>query len=367
MDGIGSDLGFSAAAVSVLHGVLESLTTEPEMPEVRAAQLLRYLAGRSLPEEAELVERAAVEAPGVRLQLVEILDELNRFQETPYGNLVSLASSTEASNENLAGWLDIVDSHVETVSTNLHGAIPTTWPALARLAKQGVEGFISARTIWRALFAVPGLEAAAAPVQLGFGYRRGTSATVEPVQLFTHLQGVVRSDGALEIEASTELGPLEGAVFFAFSMNGRALPLAEASIKRGRVSVVVEGLAGFLRLPVGPIPANTLAARLDDWPEDCKLGQLIVRPGKAPMPLLEMPVVRDGELVLVGFFEDLRMEGAWQLLLASTPNTWQMLAEFDIKCLIERPQALKARMPKAAKGGPFGGALLLRRCEPGQI
>jgi len=55
------------------------------------------------------------------------------------------------------------------------------------------------------------------------------------------------------------------------------------------------------------------------------------------------------------------MEGMWELLLAVSPNSWQMLGQFDIKCYIERPQVLLAGMPIEAVEGSFGGALLLRR------
>jgi len=189
----------------------------------------------------------------------------------------------------------------------------------------------------------------------------GTRGRVEPARLVTQLEGRVLTNGDVEVAATTELGPREGAIFFAFSVHGRALPLGEAVIKQGRAQAVVEGIAPFLRLAPGPLPPSSLAARLDDWPDDCKLGQLVVDAGGGASPTLETPTVREQFLEITAYFEDPALAGGWELLLAASPNSWQMLAKFDIKCLVERPQVLKAKMPGTVEEGPFGGALWLRR------
>lgn len=356
---IGQD--FSIATSDLLTSVAQSAPYIDVDQKIDSRQILRYLVGRATNSEVEMVEAAAVESAEIRRQFVEILAELDRYQATPYGDLDVLAFESGSHRLLLDEWLGIVAKHVQTVAANLVGPIPATWPALARMAKQGEEEFLSAKAIWRALFVSPNLQSGRAPIRLGFGYRRGNRGTAEATHVFAEVSGNVCDDGAIEIEAIAELEPDDRLVFFAYSVNGRTLPLAEAAVRKGRAVVRVEGLGDFLRLPSGPIPEYSLSAKFDYWPESSKCGQIIVQAGNAPAPRLEVPILKNGKLILSGYFDDPELEGRWELLLAVTPNSWQMLAQFDITCVIERPQAISAKMLTSAKEGPFGGALLLRR------
>jgi len=355
------DDGFSKIAMSMINAVAKSSPQTLTSPDPGSRDVLRYLSGVLPADEAALIEQFAIDAPKLRRELGDLISVLSEFQAQPYSELVLRLASNPEGSPGLSAWIEIVDSHIKTVTTFLAGCVPVTWPAIAAMAKQGAEGLIAARTMWRALFADSPALTGRPPLQLGFGYRRGIRGAIEPVQLFTQLEGVVLPNGDLQIEASTDFGPAERAVFFAFSMNGRALPLAEATVQKGRVQVVVEGLGQFLRLSTGPIPEKTLAARLDDWPEVCKLGHVIVHSGVNAFPVLDLPVISSGHLVLTGVFEEPQLDGKWELLVAVSPNCWQMLAEFDIKCVFERPQVLRAAMPSTAMEGPFGGALWFRR------
>jgi hypothetical protein len=355
------DNGFSQSAIQLLNAIAASAPRHDNQSQIGPNHVLRYLAGVLPYGDAIQVETAALRSLALRKSLSETVVVLDGFQETVFDELVDSLDPSNSSAGLLQEWIAVINRQVDITTSNLRGAIPTTWPAISRMAQEGFDGLIAAQTIWRAIFQMRNMPPERTPIQLGFGYRRGSTGSMPAAQILTHLEVMALSNGNLEVIASTEFGPREGSIFFAYTLNGKALALAEARIKNGQVRVVVEGLAQFLQLPAGQVLSSTLAARIGDWPEECKFSQLLVESGVDAAPKLEMPVIRNGILELNCYFESPQLDGRWELLLAITPNCWQMLARFDIKCVIERPQVLKATMPETAREGPFGGALWLRR------
>ena len=357
-----SEEGLSAASVSLLCAVAATRIAPDSAGSVPKRDLVRYIAGVLSSQEAQTIEEGAVARPTTRYELSKALSLVEIWSNTPYWTLRQRLDGTGEDRESLLEWISVLENHVRVVSEELRGTTPTTWSALSKLSKQGADGYLAARTIWCAFFSTANLTSG--PLQLGFGYRRSSVGSTEPLKLFTRVEGSVLESGDLEIFAEAKPGTTDGAVYFGFSHQGRALPLAEGMLINGQVKLTVDGLGGFLRLPIGSVSRNSLSARFDDWTDECKLGQILVQPWGGTSPSVEPPAVIDGQLALPIRLEDPHLEGPWELLLAVTPNCWQMLAHFDIKCEFGRRQVLSADLPGTVREGPFGGALWLRRQLP---
>ncbi len=357
-----SEEGLSAASVSLLCAVAATRIAPDSAGSVPKRELVRYIAGVLSSQEAQKIEEGAVARPTTRYELSKTLALVESYCNTPYSALGLGPVGVSEDFESILEWNAVVENHVRVISHELQGATPTTWAALSKLSKQGADGYLAAKTIWGAFFST--LSMTSGPLKLGFGYRRGATGSIEPLKLFTRLEASVLDSGDLEIFAEAKPGTTDRAVYFGFSHQRRALPLVEGMLLNGQVKLTIDGFGGFLRLPVGPVSRNSLTARFEDWPDECKFGQILVQPWGGTSPSVELPIISDGKLLLPSRFEDPQLEGQWELLLAVTPNCWQMLAHFDIKCEFGRRQVLSADLPGTVREGPFGGALWLRRQLP---
>jgi hypothetical protein len=369
---------FSNGATELLQSIALTAPRIPDVFEVDLGQLVAYIAGTLDRAGAGNVEAAAVQDANLRRRLVQLAPTIDAFKRIPYAELLS-ASVSDLEMRARHEWLKIIDGHVKLVTTHLRETPPTRWLALSAMAKQGPEGLTAFKTIWRALFTQPVRGVAAdGLLRLGFGYRRselapdqasldigiGSPWSIDSADFVTQFFGQVHPNGDVEISAAVRPETKADSLFVSFSMSGRTLALTEGKIVDGRVRVVLEGLADILRLPVGPLSQEALSARTGGWPEQCEIGQIVVESGPRRPPYLGLPTVRDGWLELTGYFEESEIGGKWELSVAVSPNSWQVLHRFDIKGVIERPQVLQAALPKTALDGPFGGALLLKRLGP---
>lgn len=366
---------FSSEATHLIEAVIATAPPMMITPSIEPDLCVGYIAGALSAEDAAFVELAAVENAAVRRQLSQTIPVIEAFKRIPYRGLV-LASRADSNGSARSEWLRIIDRHVEIVTQNLRGVPPTKWPSLALMSRHEPEGMTAAKTIWRALFSRSAQgKAADGLLRLGFGYRLSQDRTdtasphtddrriwnLDGADVVTVYTGDVHPNGDIEFEAVVRPEIEAASLFISFTLNGRSLALVETEIVAGRARVYLESLGRFMGLPVGPLAVECLSASTGGWPEQCEVGQIIVESGPRRSPFLGLPMVRDGNLELSGYFEETEKGGKWELLLAVSPNSWQLLDRFDIKGVIERPQVLKAQLPKTAMEGPFGGALHLRR------
>ncbi|MDR3690741.1 MAG: hypothetical protein P4L46_15295 [Fimbriimonas sp.] len=369
----------SRNAVELLESILRSAPVPPSMPPIGLHEVVGYVAGVLSPNDAERLESEAIVDLGLRQGLVQASAHVERLKRTPYHELLS-AGIDEDPVRNI--WLSIIDDHVHLLSKHLKGAPPTKWPSLAAMGGDGAKGLNAFKTIWRSLFTQPIRgRAADGLLKLGFGYRRSASEIVsestrielesawtqDSANPIMECTGSVLANGDLEISAIVTPDCEATSIFVSFSMHGRTLALTDGELVRGRARVLLPGLGAFLHIESGPVQVGSLSASVVGWPVQCEIGQIVVESGPRRAPYLAMPVVRDGALELVGYFEETHSGGKWELSLAVTPNSWQLLRLFDIKKEIERPQVLTAALPKTAMEGPFGGALLLKRIGPSVV
>ena len=357
------ETGFSPLATEMLMAYYSASPRIGSPLAVPTQQIVRYLSGALSSRESLDIELAAVIDVEVRLRLASVLPTLANFRETPLSTLLTQGATDRTNQEVFASWMSIILIQLETFTGFIDQGGVLTWPMLATLSTQGENGRVAANSVRRAL-STTALPARRSSTRLGYGYRLGSRGATDSTAVVTRLDGFVNSEGDIEVSATFELGPREGTAFFALAVNGRSLPLASTTFNGGTARITLKGLAVFMNLESGPIPQGSLSVRLDDWPENAKVGAVIVESDGGVLPEVHPPAIKDGFLQLECFFEVPQMDGEWELLVATSPNTWQLLAQFDITSLTERPQTLLAKMPNNAKEGPFGGALWFRRVGP---
>lgn len=366
----GGEEAYSSAATHLLSAVARSAPLYPKLENTGEALVLRYLAGELSLAEAHGVETSAVGDADLRQLFGKVLSELDELQAVPYGELVRRRPASEFKDALRLEWQSIVDRHVATLSHWLSGPMPATWPAIRAMSAGGRDGAQAAKTLWRALAASSTSRTRHVPIRLGFGFRRGVRGAIESVgppstsASFSDLEAIVLPTGDLSITLRSVPDAEDRIVFFAIFIQGRALPVAEATVINERASAVAHDLGRFLQIPEGPVPAHDIVAQLGGWPIGCSHWLFGVDAVDGPIPPMEVPNIRNGCLEVNAHFDRPESKGEWELMVAVTPNSWQMLGKFDIKCVTGGPQVLLAEMPNTAEEGPFGGALWLRRPRP---
>jgi hypothetical protein len=357
---------FSPHATRILDAYFRSIPRRSELLQFDSDHIVRYVTGALPYDIAAQMETLGLVDAGLRKDMAEYILQLTKMQRTPFADLLDTSAPEKFNGEVLRPWTSLVLSHINSVSTHLREAIPNTWPELARLSEAGPAEKLAAKTIRRAL-AIPKPLPPRGILPLGSGYRLGSRGASESLNVTSHVEGQVNEDGLIEIAASFDHCRRGETAFFALSLNECFLPLASAEVIEGIARVRVPGVAAFMNLGVGPIDPEVISIQLGDWPDESKTGAIIVESNRAPRPTVQSIQVKNGNLELLGYFEDPQMNGVWELLLAVCPNTWQLMAQFEISSLIERPQILLAKLPGNLREGPFGGALWLRRVNSQKV
>ena len=347
--------------------ILEAHFRSCPRPEVTTLydsdQIVRYVSGTLSREVAVQLEAGALVDAGLRRSISEHVSQLNKLQRTPFLDLFDVSISSKFDQAILRSWTNIVQANIRSISTQLVESIPNSWPELARLSEVGPDEQLAAETIRKALFTARSTPTRGL-LQLGYGYRLGSRGGSEAPQVASQVSGQVRDDGQIDITASFDSMHIEGMAFFALSLNDCFLPLASAKVNEGYAHVHVAGVAPYMKLSAGPIAPGTISVQLGDWPKDSKVGAIIVESNGGPRPVIEAVNIKNGNLELTCYFEAPQLDGAWEMLLAVSPGTWQHMARFEVTSLVERPQILLAKLPGNFREGPFGGALCLRRVDP---
>ncbi len=362
-------------ALELLEAVSSTAPSLLQSSELNAKVLVSYIAGTLEPSVSETVERAAVDDSGIRRRLVNLVQVIERFKQVPFHE-VETESNAKPMDLFRKEWVRIVEVHVDQVTRCLRGIPPTRWVSLAQMAKSRHEGSVAAKTIWRALFVDPNeSRSAAGLIRLGFGYRRSITAieaapfglnddgqwTNDASDFIKSVESIVTLAGDLNIDAALHKPLKPGSLFASFTLNGRTLALAEMEVRDESAHLRLESMGAFLKLAPGPLNPEAISLSLGSWPEKCEIAQIVVESHSGSQPQLGLPNVRNGVLEISGYFDEGEVGARWELSLAVSPNSWQVLGQFDINGVVERPQVIKARMPKTALDGPFGGALLLKR------
>ncbi len=365
---------FSPAATQLLDGVLASIPKLSQASDVNEQLLVGYLAGSLSPEDAAHVESLAANNAGIRRNLAQLISTIESYKRVTYNELVEAAKATDSPVRN--EWLKVVGNHIEVITRSLRGIPPTRWTSLETMSQDGPEGLTAFKAVWRALFVSPPQGTSAEGLlRLGFGYRRSrsdldeTSLPSDQMRSFDQVDqgavtlctGEVLESGDLVVDATVEGSEDATTVYISYTKNSRTLALAEAEIIDGKARVELLGFGTFMSLPVGPLQVDAISAQMGGWPERSEVGQIIIDSGPRRTPNLGLPIVRNGELEITGYFEEVKAGAKWELSLAVSPNSWQVLSRFDIKRVTERPQVITATLPPTAMDGPFGGALLLKR------
>ena len=365
---------FSHAAVQLLDGVLAAIPHSDIPQSLEDRLLVGYVAGTLSSEEAALVESHAANHDLSRRRMVQLSRLVESYKTVPFHELAEEQNDSESSAR--SEWIQVVRKHVGTVTRNLRGIPPTRWKSLEEMSRDGQDGTTAFKTIWRALFTnAPQGTSADGLLRLGFGFRKGRTAAeadsfiLDQMRSFDQLEsgvvtlcsGEVSENGDLIVLATVQSPVDASTVFISYTRAGRTLALAEAEIEQGQAQLVLTGLGSFMKLPVGPLPIDTISAQTGGWPERCEVAQVIIDSGPRRAPNLGLPMTRNGNLEIAGYFEETPAGGKWELSLAVSPNSWQVLSRFDIKGVTERPHVITAKLPTTAVDGPFGGALLLKR------